>query len=197
MTKPNEAFVQWCKKEEEEVNEIKSYNYKDKFLIDRGKTDLENQVRTLKTLNERIKVDDIEEIFFPKSKSQPESESINVKYTIDGELAEKRKKYVKKIRIENDIKGKITFSNFKVQKFGINLDESDEVNIALDNCEIANLNIVHGTGKLIRLWIRDTIIGSLSLSTDSIRHFEMEGGCLLYIECPPPGLANPFAGWQF
>ena len=64
------------------------------------------------------------------------------------------------------------------------------VNLRINNCNIRFLQI-YGKSE-IRL--SRSNVGTLSMGSDAASHYEMEGGSLLNVECPPPGPNNPFTG---
>lgn len=67
----------------------------------------------------------------------------------------------------------------------------DTVQVELEKCDVAQLWINRNRAELRT---KQTNIGVLNLESNSLKHFEMVGGCLLNINCPAPGEGNPFTG---
>lgn len=65
------------------------------------------------------------------------------------------------------------------------------VKLRIVDCDISRFH-VHARAVDVRT--TDTNIGSLDLSDFALRHFEMERGSLLNVQCPPPDGDNPFTG---
>ena len=65
-------------------------------------------------------------------------------------------------------------------------------NLRLSNCNIRELVLNPTLNADIRL--RRCNIGTLRVQQGSLRHYEMQGGSLLNVDCPPPGPGNPFTG---
>ncbi|MDH5328254.1 MAG: hypothetical protein OEZ68_22100 [Gammaproteobacteria bacterium] len=81
-----------------------------------------------------------------------------------------------------------------IEKILVSLHAS-HLDLELVDCQIGEL-WVQKTGNLHRsnLKITNTYIGKLVLVEDTIGDFDIRGGFVGNIECPPPGTGNPFSG---
>jgi hypothetical protein len=65
------------------------------------------------------------------------------------------------------------------------------VKLHMDNCSIARLRIPVGA---VEVTLLDTHIGNLEIAPAALKHYEMKGGSMLNVSCPPPSGGNPFTG---
>jgi len=67
------------------------------------------------------------------------------------------------------------------------------VQIRANNCAIGEL-IVSAQGVNAEIRLNQCSVGTLRVVPGALGHYEMRGGCLLNVACPPPGPSNPFTG---
>ena len=88
---------------------------------------------------------------------------------------------------------KITFDNLNIKDLSIHGDPDST--ILIENCRISRLQLgIGGGGYNVNLVMRKSWVGNLVLCPKSIQHFEMTGGGIFNIDCPPPDGENPFMG---
>jgi len=68
---------------------------------------------------------------------------------------------------------------------------SSSVRLHIDNCSIAHL---HLPAPATEVTLHNAHIGNLEILPGVLKHYEMKGGSLLNIICPPPSGGNPFTG---
>src|SRR5258706_2568431 len=83
----------------------------------------------------------------------------------------------------------LTLSNLSIRTLYVN---ASAVNLHLNNCNIGELQVQNAREAGIRM--DKSNIGTLRVHQTSLGHYEMQGGSLLNVVCPPPGLGNPFTG---
>src|SRR6266705_1554859 len=66
-----------------------------------------------------------------------------------------------------------------------------DVKLHIDNCSIAHLQFL---GVAAEVTLLDTHVGNLEIAPAALKHYEMKGGSLLNVNCPPPSDGNPFIG---
>ncbi len=88
---------------------------------------------------------------------------------------------------------KIVLEDLNIQFLGIHGNTG--LPILLENCRISRLVIgVDHRPQETRLILRNSWVGNLLLFPKSNQHFEMTGGGIFNIDCPPPDGENPFTG---
>ena len=108
-------------------------------------------------------------------------------YRIDG-TNQSQSGYIQSLTIEQPVD--LTLSNLSVKRIHVN---TGHVKLSMENCVVAHLDVT-SNGTRSNLTCVDTHIGTLAVSAGSLSHFEMAGGSLLNVECPPPSSPNPFTG---
>lgn len=103
---------------------------------------------------------------------------------------------------KNDYEGVLTLLEMSVRPRGGLIIENvsikhwriSELGVALNikKNNIATLSVAKGIHA--HLTIEDTNIGTIKLEHNAVAHLDMQGGCILNLECPPPGSENPFTG---
>lgn len=83
----------------------------------------------------------------------------------------------------------LTLENLAVGAMGISAGEV--ARFELKECDVSHVSINRVQAEIVTA---ETNIGTLQIFGKSLSHFEMAGGCLLDIRCPPPGADNPFTG---
>jgi hypothetical protein len=83
----------------------------------------------------------------------------------------------------------LTLSNMSIKDLYVN---ASAVNLRLNNCNIRSLRVQLSRNADIRL--AKSNVGTLEIQGNSIGYYEMQGGSLLNVACPPPESDNPFSG---
>jgi hypothetical protein len=84
----------------------------------------------------------------------------------------------------------LTLSNLSIKTLRV---QQNSVRIRANNCTIREL-IVNAQGINADIRLHQCNVGTLHVVPGAIGHYEMQGGCLLNVACPPPGAGNPFTG---
>lgn len=78
----------------------------------------------------------------------------------------------------------VSIGHWRITKLGVAMD--------IKNNNIATLYVPEGIHA--HLTIENTNIGTIKVEHNAVAHLDMRGGCILNLECPPPGTENPFTG---
>lgn len=83
----------------------------------------------------------------------------------------------------------LTLSNLSIKELNV----LNPVKLKLENCSVAKLYVAQ-SAKDSEVRMTQSMIGKLQVTPGTLKHYEMRGGCLLDIGCPPPNGGNPFTG---
>jgi len=83
----------------------------------------------------------------------------------------------------------LTLSNLSIKELTVH----QPVKLKLENCSIAILYLAQ-SAKDSEVRTTRSLIGKLHVAAGVLKHYEMRGGGLLDIDCPPPNGGNPFTG---
>lgn len=185
-TPPPSEFVEWCKKEPDVKPTVLSL---DQFMRDHKNLPDQNKL-----------VDD----FIAEVHSRIQAGTAHVQLNkgmtrqeikICGEKAF-WERGIYHLDIAQGISGILAIENISIHRLNIDNISEFPVRMHLECCNIGSLSI--GRRELysgcIELECVNTNIGRLEMKETPLHSLNMVGGCILGIECPPPGEKSPVSG---
>lgn len=179
-----ESFIEWCEKSENPTEEFSSFkdwkNQEDLTEL----TEIEVGNLFVETIQKRI---DNHRLVYV---------TVNEHWSSDRKLVGRGKK-----GFDTDIVGfefqrgihEVTFNNLTVRRLII--QGYKNTSLVFENCRISDMRL--GSPRYqyeTKLVLNNTWIGNLELYAACSKNFEMVGGGIFNLDCPPPDSDNPFTG---
>jgi len=179
-----ESFIEWCEKKENPTEQFPSFrDWKNQEDL-KELTEIEVGNLFVETIQKRI---DNHRLVYV---------TVNEQWTSDRKLVGRGKK-----GFDTDIVGfefqrgiyEVTFNNLTVRSLII--QGYQNTSLVFENCRIADMRLGSPRHQYeTKLVLNNTWIGNLELYAACSKNFEMVGGGIFNLDCPPPDSDNPFTG---
>ena len=97
-------------------------------------------------------------------------------------------RYIQSLTLQSQIN--LTLSDLSIKTLTLG---APDVHLRVSNCSIRQLD-VHSRDSRTEIRLYQSNVGTLNVVPGALSHYEMHGGSLLNVVCPPPGPNNPFSG---
>lgn len=181
--RPPKEFVEWCRRETPLPRSVFDVQTFDKQRgAPRGDWGDKEEKQFFEEVNKKLHAKENFSVHINRVLGAAAHKIVGTGSDCQGRLAN--------LEISQRVSGPVTIEAVSIKAL---LLRAGPIRLDIKNCTIACLYV--NRQSFAKLTIQDSDIGTLKLDGGQcLAHYDMRGGCILNVECEPPGPVNPFTG---